>query len=46
VGGQPAAHLGFGLVAAPLIFFQHRDNIQRLLAGTERRLGEPVTIKT
>jgi glycerol-3-phosphate acyltransferase PlsY len=43
VGGQPAAHLGFGLVAAPLIFFQHRDNIQRLLAGTERRLGEPVT---
>lgn len=46
VGGQPAAHLGFGLVAAPLIFFQHRDNIQRLLAGAERRLGEPVTIKT
>jgi len=46
LGGQPAAYLGFALVAAPLIFFQHRDNIQRLLAGTERRLGEPVTIKT
>ncbi len=43
MGGQPAAYLGFALVAAPLIFFQHRDNIQRLLAGTERRLGEPVT---
>jgi glycerol-3-phosphate acyltransferase PlsY len=43
IGGQPAAYLGFALVAAPLIFFQHRDNIQRLLAGTERRLGEPVT---
>jgi glycerol-3-phosphate acyltransferase PlsY len=46
IGGQPAAYLGFALVAAPLIFFQHRDNIQRLLAGTERRVGEPVTIKT
>jgi len=46
VGGQPAAYLGFALIAAPLVFFQHRDNIQRLLAGTERRLGEPVTIKT
>jgi glycerol-3-phosphate acyltransferase PlsY len=43
IAGEPAAHLGFGLVAAPLIFFQHRDNIQRLLTGTERRLGEPVT---
>jgi glycerol-3-phosphate acyltransferase PlsY len=43
MGRQPAAYLGFALIAAPLIFFQHRDNIQRLLAGTERRLGEPVT---
>jgi len=23
-----------------LILFQHRDNIQRLCAGTERKLGE------
>jgi glycerol-3-phosphate acyltransferase PlsY len=30
----------YGLLVAAMIIFRHRDNIQRLLAGKERRLGE------
>jgi glycerol-3-phosphate acyltransferase PlsY len=36
----PPVYLLYGLVATFLIYYQHRDNIQRLLAGTERRVGE------
>lgn len=32
----------FSVVLALLIFFRHRDNIQRLLVGTEHRVGERV----
>ena len=32
----------FAIIAAVLIFYRHRSNIERLLAGTERRLGEHV----
>lgn len=31
---------GFSLVVALLIFVRHRDNIQRLLAGTEHQVGQ------
>ena len=31
----------YTLLGALYIIFLHRDNIERLLAGTERRLGEP-----
>lgn len=30
----------YGVFATIMIFYRHRDNIQRLLSGTERRLGE------
>lgn len=30
----------YSLVVAALIFYRHRENIRRLLAGSERRLGE------
>lgn len=30
----------YGVIAMIMIFYRHRDNIQRLLSGTERRLGE------
>ena len=30
----------FGLVTAMLVIVQHRDNITRLLAGTERKIGQ------
>lgn len=36
---RPPALLGFAAVAAAIVIVQHRDNIQRLLAGTERKLG-------
>lgn len=32
----------YALLAAVLVFYRHRSNIERLLAGTERRLGERV----
>lgn len=31
----------YSLLVAGIIIFQHRDNIARLLSGTERRLGRP-----
>jgi len=33
-------YLTYGVLAPGLIVFQHRDNIARLIAGTERKLGE------
>ena len=37
---QPTAYLAYTVLGGGLILFQHRDNIQRLRAGTERRIGE------
>lgn len=39
VDRQPMAYLIYCGVAGCLILFQHRGNIRRLRAGTERRLG-------
>jgi len=36
----PVEYLIFTAVAAALIVFQHRDNISRLLSGTESKLGQ------
>jgi len=41
MGGRvPRPYLLYGLGTASFIVYSHRDNIARLLAGTERRLGE------
>jgi glycerol-3-phosphate acyltransferase PlsY len=37
---HPAAYLGYVGPGALLVFWMHRDNIRRLLKGTERRLGK------
>ncbi|MBE9039185.1 glycerol-3-phosphate 1-O-acyltransferase PlsY [Oscillatoriales cyanobacterium LEGE 11467] len=37
---QPLAYCLFGVAAAVYIVFRHRANIQRLLEGTEPRLGQ------
>jgi acyl phosphate:glycerol-3-phosphate acyltransferase len=37
--GRPQAGLVFALLAA-LLWFRHRDNIRRLLQGTETRIGQ------
>jgi acyl phosphate:glycerol-3-phosphate acyltransferase len=38
--GQPLAYILFSLIGGIYVIFRHRANIQRLLAGTEPRLGQ------
>lgn len=38
--GFPVEYLVFSLIGTVVIIYMHRDNISRLLAGKERRLGE------
>ena len=33
----------YGFIAGIIIVWQHRDNIQRIREGSERRLGQPAT---
>ena len=40
-GSEPAVFAPLAMAGGGLIVFQHRDNIARLLRGTERRFGEP-----
>jgi glycerol-3-phosphate acyltransferase PlsY len=37
---KPVWYLVYGLAAGILIVVLHKGNIQRLLAGTERKIGE------
>ena len=39
-GAYPAPDVVFSLVAGSVILIQHRDNIERLRTGTERKLGQ------
>jgi len=40
----PMAYVVYALVAAALIWYRHRENIQRLLAGTEPTIGQRVKL--
>ena len=40
-GLTPIPYLIYGLLGGGVIIWQHRDNIQRILQGTERRIGNP-----
>jgi glycerol-3-phosphate acyltransferase PlsY len=40
VGGADLAHVGYGLAAGTLVIAAHADNISRLRAGTERKIGQ------
>jgi glycerol-3-phosphate acyltransferase PlsY len=42
--GSPTAYILYALVAAALIWSRHRENIQRLLAGTEPTIGQRVKL--
>lgn len=35
----------FGLILALLAIYKHRENIKRLLAGNERKIGEKLSVK-
>ena len=39
VGNAPGPVVGGAIVAALLVMHRHRDNVSRLIAGTERRIG-------
>jgi len=41
--GAPGAYLGLGLVAAVMVIWRHRTNLNRLLKGEEPRLGQKKT---
>ena len=38
MGAEPMPYLWYGLAAAAFIIVSHRDNIERIVSGTERRL--------
>lgn len=40
ISGFPAEYLFYTMVGGGIVIFMHRDNIKRLLTGTERKLGE------
>ena len=40
--GSPAAYVLYALVAAALIGYRHRDNVRRLLVGTEPTIGQRI----
>lgn len=42
----PLAYIIYGIVAGIMVTALHKDNIHRLLQGSERRLGERVDIKS
>lgn len=39
--GGPLAHVALGLMVAGLSLWKHQPNIERILNGTERRVGQP-----
>jgi len=41
LGWEPTTYLVYAGLGVPLIWWRHRDNIRRLLQGSERRLGRP-----
>lgn len=45
LGWSPWAYFVFGTAGCALILINHSDNIQRLLAGTERKIGEKATAR-
>lgn len=42
-GQRSAVYLTYAAATPAIIIYSHRDNIARLMAGTERRLGERAT---
>ncbi len=40
INGFPVEYLFYAVIGASIVIYMHKDNIQRLLAGKERKLGE------
>jgi glycerol-3-phosphate acyltransferase PlsY len=43
LGLSQNTYMIYGLLGGAVIIWQHRDNIQRIRQGTERRIGNPAT---
>jgi glycerol-3-phosphate acyltransferase PlsY len=41
IGRSPVEYIAYGVIGAAIIIGLHKDNIKRLLAGEERKLGQP-----
>ncbi len=44
LGRSPVEHIAYAVIGATIIIALHKDNIQRLLAGKERKLGQPAAV--
>jgi glycerol-3-phosphate acyltransferase PlsY len=44
LGQEPRPYAIFAIIGGAVIILQHRDNIERLRAGTERKLGQRVPL--
>jgi glycerol-3-phosphate acyltransferase PlsY len=44
VGEEPLVYIWFGAIGGPLIIARHRDNLKRLLAGEERKIGQSAEV--
>ena len=40
LGAQPPVLAAFAVATAAIVIGSHRDNIERLVAGTERKIGQ------
>ncbi len=45
INASPIEYLVYTLIGATFIIVMHRDNIARLLSGTERKIGEKVEVR-
>ena len=41
IGRPPLLDVTFALICVALILYMHRENIKRLLNGTEKKIGRP-----
>jgi len=42
-GVNSGTYMVYGFIACAMLVWQHRDNLQRIRDGNERRLGQPAT---
>ena len=43
-GSEPPVYIWFSVIGGPIVVIRHKDNIRRLFAGEERKLGQPVDV--
>ena len=41
IAAPPTVYFWYGAIGGAIVVFRHRENISRLIAGTERKIGQP-----